>query len=117
MGKSTLDTRRGVRQYTLATGERDIGQEYFLSPAAMRKRTPHRRPESQRAKTFWSRIAPSVSSPGAPCSAGFCGSLFASTEGAAGVVLRAVGTAPSTHNDQQTGGAAVRRGIVEIVDH
>jgi hypothetical protein len=71
MGKSTLDTRRWVRQYTLATGERDIGQEYFLGPAAMRKRKPHRRPERQRAKTLWSRIAPSVSSPGAPCSAGF----------------------------------------------
>ena len=43
MGKSTLVTRRGVRHHTLATGERDIGREYFGCPAAMRRRAPYRR--------------------------------------------------------------------------
>jgi hypothetical protein len=40
MGKSTLVARRGLRSYTLATGERRSGQEYLSCPAAMRNHRP-----------------------------------------------------------------------------
>src|SRR5450759_2150392 len=101
MGKSTLVTRRGVGQYTLATGECDIGQEYFGCPAAMRKRTPCGRQDVSGQKPFGCESL-QMSVPGAPSSARLGGSLFASTpghfsrvaEGAAGVVLRADGITP-----------------------
>ena len=60
MGKNTVVTRRGVRAYTLATGERDIGRESFGCPTAMRRRAPYRLARCQWAKPFWSRIAPGV---------------------------------------------------------
>src|ERR1017187_3849493 len=44
MGKSTLDTRRGVRQYTLATGEHRSGSRIFWLPGS-----------DARAYTAWAR--------------------------------------------------------------
>src|SRR5260370_20403699 len=98
MGKNTVVTRREVRAYTLATGERDIGRENFGCPAAMRRRAPYWRARCQWAKTFWSRIVPGVSNQCAPFRPFWwvtvpehTWSLFAGAEWAAGVVFRAVG--------------------------